>query len=126
MKPDLIIFAGDLFDNSIKITENDVNSLKEELSKIDDTVNKYAVKGDQDYSNLTDFETIFKYANFTILDNSNELVYYKNTVPIKIVGTTSILKSKIDYNSAFTILGDENDYFTILIAHEPTIVKIIK
>lgn len=126
LKPDLIIFAGDLFDNSIKISENDVNSLKEELSKIDDTVNKYAVKGDQDYSNLTDFETIFKYANFTILDNSNELVYYKNTVPIKIVGTTSILKSKIDYNSAFTTLGDENDYFTILIAHEPTIVNEIK
>ena len=76
LKPDLIIFAGDLFDNSIKITENDVNSLKEELSKIDITVNKYAVKG--------------------------------------------------DYNSAFTILGDENDYFTILIAHEPTIVNKIK
>lgn len=126
LKPDLIIFTGDLFDNSIKITDDDVNSLKEELAKIDDTVNKYAIKGDQDYSNLTDFETIFKFANFTILDNSNELLYYKNTVPIKIVGTTSILKSKIDYTNAFTILGDENDYFTILISHEPSIVNEIK
>lgn len=125
LKPDLVIFNGDLFDNSIKISENDINLLKEELYKIDSSINKYAIKGDQDYSNLDAFETIFKYANFTILDNSNELIYYKNIVPIKIVGTSSLIKSKVDYVNAFNILGDENNYFTILLSHEPAIVNEI-
>lgn len=126
LKPDIVLFTGDLFDKDIKITENDVTKLKDELSKIDSSINKYAVKGDNDYKYLTDFETIFKYANFTILDNSNELIYYKDNTPIKIVGTTSLLESKIDYESAFNTFGDENRYFTILISHEPNVIKNIK
>lgn len=122
LKPDLVVFTGDLFDESIKVSDSDVNSLKEELSKIDSKINKYATKGDSDNKNLVEFETIFKYAGFTILDNMNELLYYKNTIPIKIVGTTSLLKSDINYEQAFSIFGDENDYYTILLTHEPLIV----
>lgn len=125
LKPDIIIFTGDLFDKNIKVTEDDVNILKEELAKIESNINKYVVKGDNDYQYLTEFETIFKYANFTILDNMNELIYYKDNTPIKIVGTTSELKSNIDYTSAFKNLEDENEYFTILISHEPNIIKSI-
>lgn len=126
LNPDIVIFSGDLFDNDIKVSEKDINKLKDELSKIDASINKYAVKGDNDYKQITDFETIFKYANFTILDNSNEMIYYKDTTPIKIVGTTSLLKSKIDYESAFNTFGDENEYFTILISHEPNVIEHVK
>lgn len=126
LKPDIVLFSGDLFDYDIKISENDITNLKEELAKINASINKYAIKGDNDYKNLTDFETIFKYANFTILDNSNELIYYKNTTPIKIVGTTSLLKSNINYENAFTTFGDGNEYFTILVSHEPNVIKNIK
>ena len=103
-----------------------ITKLKDELAKIDANINKYAVKGDNDYKQITDFETIFKYANFSILDNSNEFIYYKDTTPIKIIGTTSLLKSKIDYEAAFNTFGDENEYFTILISHEPNIIEHIK
>ena len=125
INPDLVIFTGDLFDKSVKVKQDDITKLKEEISKIDASINKYAIKGDHDYKQLTDFETIFKYANFTILDNSNELIYYKDTTPIKIVGTTSLVKSKIDYESAFNNFGDENEYFTLLISHEPNIINNI-
>ncbi len=126
LKPDIVIFTGDLFDNDIKVTEDDINKLKEELSKIDANLNKYAVKGDNDYSNESDYETVIRYAEFTILDNSNELIYLKDSTPIKIVGTTSLIKSDIDYNSAYNILGDEEQYFTILLTHEPNIINEIE
>ena len=126
LKPDIVIFTGDLFDKNIKINEKDITKLKDEFAKIDASINKYAVKGDNDYKQITDFETIFKYANFTILDNSNEMIYYKDNTPIKIVGTTSLLKGKIDYESAFNTFGDENEYFTILISHEPNIIEHVK
>lgn len=126
LNPDIVIFTGDLFDKNIKVNEKEITKLKDEFAKIDASINKYAVKGDNDYKQITDFETIFKYANFTILDNSNEMIYYKDTTPIKIVGTTSLLKSKIDYVSAFNTFGDENKYFTILISHEPNIIEHVK
>ena len=123
LNPDILVFTGDLFDEEIKIREEDVTNLKEELAKLDASIQKYAVKGDQDYNYETEFETIFKYANFNILENSNEFIYYKGTTPIKVVGTTSLLKSEIDYTNAFKILGDEEEYFTILFSHEPKIVE---
>lgn len=126
INPDIVLFTGDLFDKNIKVNDKDITKLKDELAKIDANINKYAVKGDNDYKQITDFETIFKYANFSILDNSNEFIYYKDTTPIKIIGTTSLLKSKIDYEAAFNTFGDENEYFTILISHEPNIIEHIK
>ena len=125
LKPDVIIFLGDLFDNEIKIKEKDVDSLKKEIAKLDSSLVKYAVKGDNDYKNITEFETIFKYADFNILDNSNDILYYKGNIPIKFVGTTSLLKSKIDYESAFK-QEDENEYFTILLSHEPNTINNLK
>lgn len=124
LKPDIIIFLGDLFDKEIKIREKDVDELKDELNKLDALIGKYAVKGDNDYSNITDYETILKYADFNILDNANDMIYYKGNIPIRIVGTTSLLKSKINYEEAFA-KDTEEEYFTMVISHEPkTIEKI--
>ena len=125
LKPDIVIFLGDLFDNEIKINTKDVDNLKNEIAKIDSKLAKYAVKGDSDYKNITNFENIFKYADFNILDNSNDYLYYKGTVPLKFVGTTSLLKSKIDYETAFK-QEDENEYFTILLSHEPNVINELK
>ena len=125
LNPDIVIFLGDLFDDEIKATDKNINSLKEEFKNINATINKYAIKGDNDYSNTNSYETIFKYANFTILDNENDLIFYKGNTPIKIVGTTSLLKSKIDIDKAFKV-DDENRYFTILLSHEPNTINEIK
>lgn len=123
LRPDIVVFTGDLFDTDINISENDVNVLKEELKKIDASINKYAVKGNEDYNYLTEYETIFKYADFTILDNSNELVYYKEKTPIKISGITSTLKKEDNLNDALTVIDDEENYYTILLSHEPIIMN---
>ena len=125
LNPDVIIFLGDLFDEDVKITENDVNIIKDNFKKIRSNIKKYSIKGDNDYSNLKYYDTIFKYANFDILDNSNDLIYYKGNTPIKVVGTTSLLKSKIDYENAFKSESDD-EFFTILLSHEPNTINEIK
>ena len=125
LKPDIVIFLGDIFDKDIKLTDKDVTLLKEELKNIDASLGKYAVKGDNDYTNIENFETIFKYADFDILDNSNTLLYYKGNTPIKIVGTTSLLKGNPNIDEAFKN-EDENEYFTILASHEPNTINEIK
>ena len=126
LKPDIVIFLGDLFDKDIKVTDKDINTLKEELKKIEASIGKYTVKGDNDYTSIENYETIFKYAEFSILDNSNDLVFYKGNTPIKIVGTTSLLKGTPNIDEAFKIEEDENRYFTILVSHEPNTIKEIK
>ena len=125
LKPDVIIFLGDLFDDEIKVNEKDIDILKKEFTKLDSSLVKYAVKGDNDYKHITDFETIFKYSDFNVLDNINDILYYKGNIPIKFVGTTSLLKSKIDIENAFK-QDDENEYFTILLSHEPNTINELK
>ena len=125
LRPDVVIFLGDLFDEDVKIDNKSVDDLKKILNKISASISKYAIKGDNDYSNQKYYDTIFKYANFDILENSNDLIYYKGNTPIKIIGTTSLLKSKIDFDSAFKN-EDENEYFTILLSHEPNTINEIK
>ena len=125
LKPDIVIFLGDLFDKEVKLTDKNVTTLKEELKNIDASLGKYAIKGDNDYTNIENFETIFKYADFDILDNSNTLLFYKGNTPIKIVGTTSLLKGKPNIDEAFKN-EDENKYFTILVSHEPNTINEIK
>ena len=125
LKPDIVIFLGDIFDKDIKLTDKDITLLKEEFKNIDASLGKYAVKGDNDYTNIENFETIFKYADFDILDNSNTLLYYKGNTPIKIVGTTSLLKGNPNIDEAFKN-EDENEYFTILASHEPNTINEIK
>ena len=122
LKPDIVIFLGDLFDNEIKISEKDTDILKKEFDRIDASIVKYVVKGDSDYKNIKEFENIFKYADFTVLDNMNDLLYYKGNIPIKVVGTSSLNKKKIDVDTAFK-QDDENEYFTILLSHEPNTIN---
>ena len=127
LKPDIVIFLGDLFDKDIKINDKDITTLKENFKKINASLGKYAVKGDNDYTNIENYESILKYADFDILDNSNTLLFYKGNTPIRIVGTTSLLKGKQNIDEAFKKEdGDENEYFTILVSHEPNTINEIK
>lgn len=122
---DIIIFTGDLLDKDIIVSQDDITLIKEELKKIDSNIAKFAVMGNDDYSNLTDVETVFKYADFTILNDMNELIFYKGLVPIKIAGVNSILENEIDLNKTFENSEYENDIFTILISHEPNVINQI-
>ncbi len=86
IKPDMVIFTGDIIDNNYNLSKDELTRLKEFFKKIPYTIGKYTVKGDYD---LTTFDLIMNEADFTILDNEYKLVYYEENTPIALIGFNS-------------------------------------
>lgn len=123
LKPDVVVFTGDLIDKNKIPTEEDLNTLVTYFNKIEATTGLYAIKGNEDYSNDY-FEKVFNQTKFKILSNTYELVYYKGTTPILLTGTGSILNNDCDFNKAFSYSEMDNLY-TISLIHEPDITDSI-
>lgn len=119
LKPDICVFTGDLIDKYYKISSKEKEMLISNLKKIKTNLGKYAVKGNHDYENIF-FEEIMTKSEFTIFKNNHKLIYYKSQVPILIAGTPSMLKDDVLLDDTFK---DQNDYFTIYLAHEPDILN---
>ena len=94
LKPDILVFTGDLFDDSINLTTSDMEYLTSALSKLNANIVKLAVKGDEDYLDENCFTDIFTKANFKILESENLPIYYESDTPIYISGISSITKNK--------------------------------
>lgn len=95
IKPDIVIFTGDILDKNYNISKESLNKLKDFFNNIPYTIGKYSVKGDFDQST---FDLIMNEADFNILDNEYKLVYYKDNNPISLIGFNSnnISLEKID------------------------------
>ncbi len=124
-KPDVLVFTGDLFDSYINLSDENVNFLKDELSKTTATIGKYAIRGDNDYLYPDKFEEIMQATGFTILDNLNVPIYYKDTTPIYLSGIPSVTQGGQDFTKAFTKETDGN-FYQILLTHEPIVWKQVQ
>lgn len=123
LKPDIVVFTGDLIDQTKTPTEDDLNKLVTYLNKINVTTGMYAIKGNHDYTNDY-FEKVFNQTKFKILDNNYELIYYKGTTPILLTGTGSILNNDCNIDKAYNY-GEMNDLYTVSLIHEPDIIDSI-
>ena len=119
LKPDILVFTGDLFDDSINLTTSDMEYLTSALSKLNANIVKLAVKGDEDYLDENSFTDIFTKANFKILESENLPIYYESDIPIYISGISSITKNKYDLTKAFKKENTNN--LQIFLVHEPVI-----
>ncbi|NLC47880.1 MAG: hypothetical protein GX758_00775 [Tenericutes bacterium] len=124
LKPDIVVFSGDIININSKIVEEDKEFLIENLSKIDASIGKYAVYGDYDYS-YDDYEEVMRKSDFIILNNSFDTIYYKDNNPLYIVGLPSSLKDTIDINSSFSFYNEEDRRYTIVLTHEGANIKYI-
>ena len=124
IKPDIVVFTGDLASPLSKIKEDDINILKESLSKIEAKISKYAIYGDNDYK-LSKYEEIMNESNFIILNNSYDELYYNSLNPIYIVGLPSSIKEKSDLNTSFSFYNDENRKYIITLVHDGSTIKSI-
>lgn len=121
-KPDLVIFTGDFLDKRFNYKTKEIEEIKDELNKIESTLGNFAVSGNHDMvNNPEDFKNIFS-ENFTILENEEKLIYYKETTPISLVGFSDALETKVNYE----ILEKENNYFRFIMLHEPDEYEKIK
>lgn len=120
-KPDLVLFSGDLFDPYITLSDNNITFLKDTLKKINSTIKKYAVYGDNDYLNKEKFDEILKYADFEILNGENKSIYYNDSKPIYINGIGSVTNNKIDVATL-----KETDSLQLFLSHEPSVISDVK
>lgn len=120
--PDLVIFTGDFLDKRFNYTINEIEAAKKELNKIESTLGNFTVSGNHDIANnLEQFKNIFS-ENFTILENEEKLIYYKETTPISLVGFSDASETKVNYE----ILEKENNYFRFIMLHQPDEYEKIK
>lgn len=119
-KPDIVIFTGDMIDKRKNLTDTEIEDIKNTLSKIKSNLGNYAITGNHDIKHLNDFKKIMD-TNFTILDNEEKLIYYKENIPISLVGLSDSSETKINYE----VLEKENNYYKIIICHEPDEYKKI-
>lgn len=119
LKPDIILFTGDLIDKNININDTTKEEIIEILSRLECTQYKYAIYGDEDYSN-DNYENIMTESDFILLDNESTLLYYKDKTPIMITGI-----SPIDTTPNYNIVSDTIDeidlttLYRIILIHEP-------
>ena len=115
LKPDIIIFSGDIFDKEINYTKKDYEDLTKIFKSINYNIGKFAIKGDNDIDN-DNWDNIINNSDFTNLNDTYKLVYYEGNDPILLTGVSSNLK-----NNHIEVINDiENNYkYSILVIHEP-------
>lgn len=126
LKPDIVVFTGDLVENKVELSEDEVKNIIKELSKINSKIETLAVKGNHDYDHEY-FDEILNELDWHLLDNTYEYVYHKSKTPIIFVGLDDYTDGSPDYNNAFSYLNEtEEDLYTIVLAHEPDQIDEIK
>ncbi len=124
VKPDIIVFTGDLLNNGINLPEQSIQFLKNELSKLNAKLKKYAIQGDNDYQNIETYQSIMTEAGFKILNNEQDLIFYKGNIPIQISGISSIQKEDIIEDNLWNT--EEKIGYRILLSHEPEVLDVLQ
>lgn len=124
LKPDLVLFTGDLVSENVTLSDKDTEKLIEQLSLIKASIGKYAIYGDADYR-VKNYDVIMNKSSFKILNNNYEEIFYKNNEPLYIVGFPSSIKEKVDLKKSFEFYSDENRHYTIVMVHEGKSIKYL-
>ena len=124
LKPDIVLFTGDLVSENKKLNDAEKSKLTEHLTNIDAKIGKYAIYGDVDYK-LNSYESIMTSANFKIINNNYEEVFYKTNESMYIVGIPSSIKEKVNLEESFKFYSDENRKYTIVMVHEGKSIKYL-
>lgn len=125
LKPDIVVFTGDLVSKNKKYNNDDITFLEEELSNINASIGKYAIYGDSDYS-FEDYKTIMEKGKFMILNNSYDEVFYKNNDSMFVVGLPCSSKEEVKFDEAFSFYKeDEKRKFIIVLAHDGKTIKLL-
>ena len=111
MKPDIIVFTGDLYDRFSNLTDDMKEKIIDSLSKLEAPYGKYAVSGNHDYEH-DGYQEIIEQCGFTYLNSESKLIYANEDTPIEIVGYPSILKEDVNYDIELT------DNYKIALIHE--------
>lgn len=123
--PDIVIFTGDLVENKVVLSDEEVEKVTEELKKINPKIETLAVKGNHDYDHEY-FDRITENLPWKVLFNTYEFVYNNSTTPLVFVGFDDLLEGKVDIKNGFSYKNENpDDLFTIVLTHEPDLIDKI-
>lgn len=74
LDPDIIIFGGDLFDETCQMNQEDIDYITSKLSKITAPLGKFCVLGEKDEANSDIVRSILNQSQFEILENETILL----------------------------------------------------
>ena len=118
-KPDIIVFTGDLIDNSAKFKST--TSISPILKQLKATYGKYAIYGNHDVGGRGRwiYSNILSKSGFKILDNTSKTITLKDHSKLSIVGLDDYLLGRPNPNKAFSNVPLNT--FTLLLVHEPDV-----
>ena len=119
LKPDIVVFTGDLLDGDYVLNDKDIENLINGLNSINSNLGNYIIRGNHDLGET--YKKITEQINFKDLNNKNEFIYYNGNIPIVLIGLDDYLEYDINIDEAFNYQTEE-DLYTILIAHEPDVI----
>lgn len=132
LKPDIVVFTGDLIDKDTKLTKEDKKIIINALKKIDTNINKYAITGNHDYK-FKAYDSILLESDFVNLNDSYDVVYNKSYEPIMIAGLKTYKSTKksiddrmININNYIADNKDKGPKYRILLMHEPDLIDEVQ
>ena len=101
LKPDIIVFTGDLVAKGINPTDKIKAEITVNLSKLEAPIGKYAIASNEDLESDICSDLITN-SGFTLLNNDVKLIYNNDDEPIELVGISNI-NSKIELTDNYKI-----------------------
>lgn len=123
IKPDILVFTGDLYDNYAIYNEDLLVS--EKLSQLSAPLGKYAVWGNRDYGGGAQkaYGEIMENAGFTLLVEEGDIVTLPNKKQVYIYGMDDSL---LGSGSPTTYAQKKQCDYEILLTHEPDIIDSLQ
>ena len=117
LKPDIVVFTGDLIESNYKYTDNDIKLLVKNLKRINAKLGKYAIYGNNDVYN-ENYDDIMYDSKITVLKNNYDTVYNQKNEAILIYGLDDTLEGNPLINNIKSKNTNNIDYKIVLL-HEP-------
>lgn len=124
LKPDLIIFTGDLVDDNKNFSEEE--GAVALLKNLEATYGKYAVYGNHDHggNGTKRYARMMKNSGFTLLKDSKETIILEDGQQLSIIGIDDIVLGHPNFDLAFK--GIEATDFNLFVSHAPDVVDKVK
>ena len=123
LKPDLLFFTGDLFEQTVITTKEDAEVLTKAFNNLEATLGKYAVIGNHDIHNDY-FANVLYDSGFTVLKNDYDLIYNKDNTPILVYGVDELLFGEPEIKGIDEY--KDSDIYKILLLHEPDYIDEVE
>jgi len=124
LTPDIVIFTGDLMEEGISFSNQDIEDITNAFSNIKTKLGKYSVVGNHDFNN-TFYKKIMEDSEFMILNNSYDLVYNEGYEPIFLGGLGTYLYGDANVNELLSY-SEQLPEYRILLIHEGDVINEVK